>query len=108
MKFLCLAYGDGRDWEALTEGQRAELLEQDEKLRARGDLVCALAEPTTVAAWDGPVVTKRGPFGHADRPLVGFAVIEARDIDEAVGLVAHTPCAVAKGAIEVWPVRKLG
>ncbi len=30
MKFLCLAYGDEKDWNALTKKQQDELLEQDE------------------------------------------------------------------------------
>lgn len=107
MKFLCLAYGDENDWKALSKEQQAELLAQDDVLRARGDMVAVLAPATTVRAWDGTPVTTPGPFARAARPLVGFGLIEARDIGEAVALVAKTPCAVAKGAVEVWPVRTM-
>jgi hypothetical protein len=32
MEFLCLAYGDERDWKALTKQQQLTLLRQDEIL----------------------------------------------------------------------------
>jgi hypothetical protein len=35
---------------------------------------------------------------------VGFSIIEAADVDEVVRLLAGTPCAVARGAIEVRPL----
>jgi hypothetical protein len=105
LKYLCLAYGDGEDWEELSEDEQAELLANDERLRARGDFVTAL-EPTgtVVKAWDG--VPKRSPipFAESARPLVGFSIIEAANIEEVVDLVAHTPCARAKGAIEIRPL----
>jgi hypothetical protein len=41
---------------------------------------------------------------RTELPIAGFAVIEAADIDEAVALVSGTPCAVARGVVEVWPL----
>jgi hypothetical protein len=32
-------------------------------------------------------------------------MIEAADLDEAVGLASKTPCAVAHGVVEVWPLK---
>jgi hypothetical protein len=105
VKFLCLAYGDGADWEALSESERAELLANDDKLRDRGDFVTAL-EPTgtVVKAWDGIARRSPIPFAESDRPLVGFSIVEADNVDEVVDLVAHTPCARARGAIEIRPL----
>ncbi len=108
MKFLCLAYGDGKDWEALSEEKRNELLAQDEVIRNRGGLVAAIGEPTVVRAWDGTPSTSAGPFALGAAPLVGFSVIEADSLDEVVRLVAGTPCAVARGAIEIRPFLDLG
>ncbi|WP_460943238.1 YciI family protein [Okibacterium endophyticum] len=48
--------------------------------------------------------TTDGPFMRCDLPVAGFAVIEAADIEEAAQLVAETPCAVAHGVVEVWPL----
>ena len=104
MRFLCLAYGDEKDWLALSDDQRAELLAQDDVLRARGALVSPLGEGTVVSTRDGQVTTTLGPFATARAPLVGASIIDADDLDEAVQLVAWTPCAVAGGAIEVRPL----
>ena len=105
MKYLCLAYGDGKDWEALSKEEQLELLANDQKLRERGDFVTAL-EPTgiVVRAWDGIPERSPIPYARSPRPLVGFSIIEADDIDQVVDLVADTPCARAKGAIEIRPL----
>ena len=107
MKFLCLAYGDEKDWKALSKREQDELLAQDEVLRRRGATVAVLEPAVTVRAWDRTPSTTQGPFAHAKVPLVGFSLIEARDLDEVVSLVSKTPCAVAKGAIEIWPIRDM-
>lgn len=104
MRFLCLAYGDEKDWVALSKEQQDALLAQDEVLRRRGDLVAVLGDVTTVRAWDGEPSTTDAPFASGAAPLVGFSLIEAEDLEEAVRLVAGTPCAVAGGAIEVRPI----
>jgi hypothetical protein len=107
MRFLCLAYGKEEDWIALPEARRAELWARDEVLRQRGDLVAVVGEPTVLRAWDGPVTTTSEAYAVGPAPLVGFSIVEAEDVDEAVSLVAGTPCAVAGGAIEVRPILDL-
>ena len=42
MKFLCLAYGDAKDWNALSKEKQDELLKQDEVLRKKGTLMAAV------------------------------------------------------------------
>ncbi|MEV6710980.1 hypothetical protein AB0M48_02955 [Lentzea sp. NPDC051208] len=39
-----------------------------------------------------------------NEPIAGFAIIEADSVEEAVRMVAGTPCAVAHGVVEVWPL----
>lgn len=56
---------------------------------------------TTVCAWDGTPRTTEGAFANSAVPLAGFGIIEAGNLDEIVRLVAGTPCARAKGAIEL-------
>jgi hypothetical protein len=51
------------------------------------------------------VETTPGPYLRADLPIAGFSVIEADSLEEAVELAAGSPCAVAQGVIEVWPLR---
>ena len=105
MKFLVLAYGDEKDWRALTKREQDELLAQDDVLRRRGDTVAAVEGAVTLRAWDRTPSVTKGPFAQSKIPLAGFGVIEARDLDEVVSLVSNTPCAVARGAVEIWPVR---
>jgi hypothetical protein len=102
MKFLCLAYGDAKDWEALRKEEQEELLKQDEVLRRRGTLMAAVhTKVTRVSAWDGSPNVTDGAFAVSHVPLAGFSIIEADSVTEVVQLVSRTPCARAKGAIEI-------
>ena len=62
-------------------------------------------QPVQVRNHDAAAVDVAGePFLRSDLPVAGFAVIEAATLEEAVGLVSKTPCAVAHGVVEVWPL----
>ena len=62
-------------------------------------------EPVQVRNHDAAgVAVERGPFLRSALPVAGFAVIEAASLEEAVEMVAGTPCAVAQGVVEVWPL----
>ena len=50
------------------------------------------------------VQTRRGPFLRSDLPIAGFALIEAASVEDAVSMVAETPCAMAYGVVEIWPI----
>ncbi len=105
MKYLCLAYGDEKDWKALAKDEQDALLAQDEALRRRGVLMAAVRPTvTTVRAWDGTPSVSEGGFADSRIPLAGFSIIEAADLNEVIRLVAGTPCARAKGAIEIRPI----
>jgi hypothetical protein len=105
MQFLCLAYGAEKDWLALTKQQQDEYLANDKVLRDRGATMAAVqTSVTTVTAWDGTPQTTQTSFAQSSVPLAGFSIIEAADMNEAIALVANTPCARAKGAIEIRPL----
>ncbi len=105
MKFLCLAYGEEEDWNALSPERQKELLAQDEVLRQRGDTVAAVSlQVTTVRAPDGTLQVSSAPYALPRTPLAGFAILEAADIDEAVRLVTGTPCVQAGGRVELRPI----
>lgn len=104
MKFLCLAYGDEAGWKTLTDREREDALACDAEIRARGDFVTALRPGvTSVRNWDRNLIVTNERCASRDLPLAGFSVIEAGSIDEVVGLVAGTPCARARGVIEIRP-----
>jgi hypothetical protein len=52
------------------------------------------------------VEAESGPFMHSSLPVAGFAVIEAATVADAVEIVSQTPCAVAHGVVEVWPLEQ--
>jgi hypothetical protein len=105
MKYLVLAYGDEEGWNALSSAEQKSLLAQDDVLRAQGSLVAAVATSvTTVTSWNGVPNTTSKPFSPVRLPLAGFGIIEANDLAHAVQFVANTPCARAKGAVEIRPM----
>jgi hypothetical protein len=105
MKYLILAYGAEEDWKALFSAEQKSLLAQDDVLRARGSLVAAVTPAvTTVTSWNGLPNTASEPFSPLRAPLAGFGIIEADDLAHAVQLIADTPCARAKGAVEIRPI----
>jgi hypothetical protein len=52
------------------------------------------------------VETTEGPYMASPLPVAGFAIIEAASLAEAIDKVSHTPCAVAHGVVEVWPLQQ--
>jgi hypothetical protein len=105
MKYLVLAYGAQEDWNALSSTEQKSLLAQDDVLRERGSLVAAVATAvTTVTSWTSVPSATSEPFSSLRLPLAGFGIIEADDLAHAVQLVANTPCARAKGAVELRPI----
>ena len=79
MKYLCLAYGDEKDWNVLTKKEQDEMLAQDEVLRKRGALVAAVqTTTTTVRAWDGNPITTDGAFADSTAHPDGAWALHAR------------------------------
>lgn len=106
MKFLCLAYGDEAGWKSLSEDEKREVLAQDAVIRERGNLMSAVQRTvTSVRNWDRHLEVTNEPFVRAELPLAGFSVIEAENVEEVVELVSNTPCARARGVIEIRPFR---
>ena len=106
MKFLCLAYGDEEGWNTLTALEKEEVLAQDEIIAKRGNLMGPVRpEVTTISNWDGNLEVVAAPYAAVNKlPLAGFSVIEAHSIEEVIAMVADTPCARARGYIEVRPL----
>jgi len=104
MKFLCLAFGDEQGWNSLTDDEKAEVLAQDAVVRSRGAIMSAVRpQVTSVRNWDRKLEVLNRPQ-VTGLPLAGFSIIEAEDVDEVVKMVADTPCARAKGVIEIRPL----
>jgi hypothetical protein len=104
-KYLTIGYGDEAGYQRTAPSVRDAAHQHDAQLKASGALVGTAGKPIQVRNHDAAGVrTSDGSFMHADLPVAGFAVIDARSLEEAVSLVAGTPCAVAHGLVEVWPL----
>jgi hypothetical protein len=115
MRYLCLVYGEEKALDALSEGEMAVLVDEslvyDDVLRRSGHyLVSAALEHVeaakTVRIRDHKMSITDGPFAETKEQLLGFILIDARDLDDAVQVAAKIPMASA-GSIEVRPVLEL-
>ena len=68
-----------------------------------GDGLQPSTTATTVRVRDGKILTTDGPFAETREQLGGYYLIEARDLDTALGIAARIPGAKA-GSIEVRPI----
>ncbi len=58
---------------------------------------------TTVRVRDSKTLTTDGPFIESTEALGGFYIVNAEDLDRAIGLAAQCPDA-GHGAVEVRPI----
>jgi hypothetical protein len=79
-----------------------ELVAAD-KLRA-GERLRPVATATTVRFNNGQRLISDGPFAETKEQLGGFYVIEAKDLDEAVGWATKMPHLPDGGAVEIRPI----
>ena len=107
-KFFTIGYGDEAGYERTSVAVRDAAHAQDARLKADGALIGVAGTPVHVRnPDDAGVQASAGPFMRSDLPTAGFAVIEAADLQDAIRLVSKTPCAVAHGVVEVWPLQDM-
>lgn len=68
-----------------------------------GDRLQPTSAATTVRVRDGKVVTTKGPVAETLEQLGGYYLIEAKDLDAAIGIAGRIPGAWY-GSIEVRPI----
>jgi len=104
-KFVTIGYGDEAGYNRTAPAVRDAAHAHDEKLRASGVVMGIAGRPVQVRNPDAASrSTQEGPFMQAALPVAGFAIIEAATLEAAIALVAQSPCAVARGVVEVWPL----
>jgi hypothetical protein len=108
---LLIAYDESAD-EALSpdeaQAQFQGYMEFGETMTKRGVLTGGerlrpTADATSVQVRNGEVLTTDGPFAETKEQIVGFYLIDAQDLDEAVEIASKIPGA-ATGTIEVRPI----
>ncbi|KQU81040.1 MULTISPECIES: YciI family protein [unclassified Rhizobacter] len=107
-KFITIGYGDEAGYDRTAAAVRDAAHAHDASMRAGGALIGVAGTPVQVRNHDAAgVQTTAGPFLRSDLPIAGFAVIDATSLQEAIALVSKTPCAVAHGVVEVWPLQDM-
>ena len=112
MQYLLLIYRSDEEYGRMTAEDRKKLMAeygaftqsiiQSGHFKA-GDGLQPTTTATTVRVRDGKVLTTDGPFAETREQLGGYYLIEAKDLDTALGIAARIPTAKI-GSIEVRPV----
>ena len=109
MKYMLLIY---LDEQALNETERQECYAESTQLaheiHASGQYLAAnplqpTSMATSVRVRNGKRLVTDGPFAETREQLGGYFLIEANNLDEAIGVAARIPMA-RKGTVEVRPV----
>ncbi len=112
MKYMLLIY---LDEQALSETERAECYVESTQLahdiKSSGQYLSAnplhpTATATSVRVRDGKRFVTDGPFAETREQLGGYFLIDAKDLDEAIGTAARIPMA-RKGTVEIRPVMEI-
>ena len=109
MKYMLLIYvNEG----ALSEPEREECYVEStqlaRQLTSSGQYLAAnplhpTSMATSVRVRDGKRLVTDGPFAETREQLGGYFLIDAKDLDAAIGIAARIPMA-RKGTIEIRPV----
>lgn len=104
--FITIGYGDESGYSRLSDDCKRAAHARDDELRAGGALVGRAGTPVQVRNPErAGMRTEQGPFLRSALPIAGFAVFDAEDLEAAIERVSQTPCAVAHGVVEVWPLQ---
>jgi hypothetical protein len=105
MKFVTIGYGDREGYDRTDPVVREEAHAHDQRLRDAGVEMGIAGSPVQVRnTGNAGTKVEEGAYLRSALPIAGFAIIEAASVDEAIELVANTPCAVGHGVVEVWPL----
>jgi hypothetical protein len=120
VKYLCLAFYDEETCDALSPAEWAAIASEcqphDRALAGTGRLVSQMSLGTarssrSLRPGNGKPLVTDGPFVETKEQVGGFFIVEARDMDEAVGVAAKHPAANLNGhlgwGIEVRPIEEL-
>ena len=112
MKYLLLIYDKEQEWGALGEAAQQAIYGEYGKLREElqangqfvgGSQLAPTSTATSVRVRDEKQLVTDGPFAETHEQLGGYFLIEAKDLDEAIGIAGRVPSA-RMGTIEVRPL----
>jgi hypothetical protein len=115
MQYVLLIYDEEKKMAKMTESDRGQMFAEygaitaDMKAKKQwvdGAPLQPVSSATSVRVRDGKRLVTDGPFAETKEQLGGFYLVEAKDLDEALGIAARIPAARG-GTIEVRPVMKM-
>jgi hypothetical protein len=112
MQYLLLIYENEKDWSAMpkadSEKMFGEYVTYTQSIAQSGHYkggnpLQPTNTATTVRIRNGKRETTDGPFAETREQLGGYYLVDAKDLDEAIGLAERIPGA-RMGSIEVRPI----
>lgn len=112
MRYMLLIYGSEQAWdEAGRQHCYEESTQLTHRLQEAGQYVSAsplhpVSTATSVRVRDGKRLVTDGPFAETHEQLGGFYLVNAENLDEAIGIAGQIPAARV-GTVEIRPVLEL-
>ena len=112
MKYILLIY---MDEQAMDRAEREHCYEEStqltHQLKANGQYLGAsplqpVSTATSVRVRDGKRLVTDGPFAETREQLGGYYLVDAKNLDEAIGIAGRIPGA-RRGTVEIRPVIEL-
>jgi hypothetical protein len=103
MKYMMFVATDAApDPDKEKPGEIEQWLTETAGQRITGDRLRPTRDAKTVRVRDGKVLVTDGPFTESKEVIVGFDILECRNIEEAIAIAAKHPMARA-GRLEIRP-----
>ena len=115
MKYMLLVHHDEEAFGKCRETERQQMLQESvqlaQQLHASGQYLGAAplhpsSATTCVRVRDGKPIVTDGPFVETREQIGGYFLIDAPDLDEAIGIAARIPGARI-GTVEIRPVTEV-
>jgi len=112
MKYMLLIHDSEKVWGTLSQDEQQQIMADyrrfSEEIKATGQyLAGSQLQPTSAATSvrvrNGKRVVTDGPFAETREQLGGYYLVNAKDLDEAIGLAERLPSAKL-GTIEIRPL----
>jgi hypothetical protein len=113
MQYILLIHHQEQAWEKLTEAEQRQIFAEFRQFREQttasghflgGSQLQPSSATTTVQVRNGKRLVTDGPFAETREQLGGYILIDAANLDEAIGIAARIPVA-RLGTIEVRPLQ---
>ena len=116
MKYMLLIYDNEQVWSQMSAAEQGRLFGEymkfTEEIKVSGHYIAGaplqpVATATSVRIRNDKQLVTDGPFAETQEQLGGYYLVEARDLNEAIGIAGRIP-SVRLGTIEVRPIMEMG